>query len=55
MALLSHKKDRGISKLYFHHIDQSVSSNFKLSYNERTLVQSNRRHAVTQLSVGVFI
>ena len=37
MAPLSHKKDRGTSKSGFALIDQSVTLNFELSYNERTL------------------
>ena len=37
MAPLSHKKDRGISKSGFVLKDQSVTLNFELSYNERTL------------------
>ena len=39
MAPLRHKKDRGTSKLCFHHIDQSVTLNFELRYNERTLAE----------------
>ena len=34
---LDGKKDRGISKSGFALIDQSVTLNFELSYNERTL------------------
>ena len=37
VLFLLNKKVRGISKLCFHHIDQSVSLNFELRYNERTL------------------
>ena len=37
MAPLSHKKDREISKSGFILKDQSVTLNFELSYNERTL------------------
>ena len=40
MAPLSHKKDRGTSKSGFALKDQSVTLNFELSYNERTLVES---------------
>ena len=39
MAPLSHKKYCGTSKLCFTHKDQSVRSNFELSYNERTLIK----------------
>ena len=40
MVPLSHKKkDRGISKSCFALIDQSVTLNFELNYNERTLVR----------------
>ena len=31
------KKARGISKLCFHHKDQSISLNFELRYFDRTL------------------
>ena len=37
MVPLSHKKNRGTSKSGFALIDQSVTLNFELSYNERTL------------------
>ena len=40
MAPLSHKKNGGTSKLCFTHKDQSVRSNFELSYNERTLINT---------------
>ena len=46
MAPLSHKKDLGTSKVGFSLINQSVTLNFELSFNERTLVNIDLRSCV---------
>ena len=50
MAPLSHKKDCETSKSGFALIDQSVTFNFELSYNERTL---GTPYQVSQFSIKI--